>query len=649
MTRAVAPEGPGAVEEWIDHLTVEPRMTAITGAGPDHLVLSVDSRVGRGSRPDLLVYTADGAGWRPSRVLRGAVQPVGCRPGELVHLRPAAGGFTVHHERLDRADAPSREIGRLPGRVGGMVWRADRGDLLLTALTGAEPPAGVLAPFPPGVAVHTTDANFAFGHARAGSASWQLWTLNPSDGPRRLPLTPPEGCRLTGEVAWLAGGRVVAGVLREAADGSRRHGLAVWDDPAAAPQASPREVWLDGRDLTAPLTAPDGSVLAVLVSTGGFGPEPLAHHPAVLDADLLVTSLPADPQVWTVPACWLSPTRLVSLAERHSTRHLVVNDLTDASHRPLPARESVLSVASVGPRAVATLDSRVDRPPALAVRKVAGEAGNRQPVEESGPPPGGPRSADRQVVERDGVRLGYTLCGPGGDTSRGLIAMFHGGPTMSWSDWSWRWSPWPYVAAGFTVLMLEPPMSCGYGPDSQRAGWRSWSTGIGGHAEWLLETARRRHGLTGLPLITMGGSFGGYLALRTATRLPVDLVVTHAAPLDLESVAYGSEVFWSWVREYGHPLHEGLRYAEQSVRLAEIPVTTRVLLSHGVDDDTVPCGQAVRAHRLLRGNGVPSELVLLRGEGHAVRARETIAECYRWALHACAAVTATPHVLSANP
>jgi dipeptidyl aminopeptidase/acylaminoacyl peptidase len=42
------------------------------------------------------------------------------------------------------------------------------------------------------------------------------------------------------------------------------------------------------------------------------------------------------------------------------------------------------------------------------------------------------------------------------------------------------------------------------------------------------------------------------------------------------------------------------------------------MLVHGDQDTNVPVGESIRAHVALKSAGVPTELVLLPGEGHTI-------------------------------
>jgi dipeptidyl aminopeptidase/acylaminoacyl peptidase len=611
------------VERWIAYLGSEPRLKNVTAVGADHLAVTVEEPRGRALATALVIYRRTGAEWVAVRVLPGAGSAVAVGGHGLVYLCSAGGGQQVWFADLSAATEPTPVTG-VPGRVAAMTWRADRRDLLIAVQSSA---AAAASPFHPAEAAHTAEPGLSLASSRSGAAGWQLFALRLDGELTPLPCPLPHDRAMTGEIAWLAGGRVAAVIVRGLRNGRQRYGLAIWSDPAGEPD----QVWLDGHDLTAPLSAPDGRTLAVLASTDPSPAEHLDHRPHLVDGrDLSVREIPTDPRFWDLPRCWLSDTTLALLSERYGTRVVVRHDLATGDTRTLPATESVLAVAPVGD-GLAMITSTPASPPRLVVT----EPGRPPVVVEASsdtPPP----STDLgwSIVHSDGVDTAYRLFLPDG-TPRGLVAMFHGGPTMSWADWSWRWSPEPLCQLGFAVALLEPPMSSGYGPASQAAGWRRWRTGIADTSARLIDEVRATHRLDHSPLVVMGGSFGGHLALHVAGSRAVDLVATHAAPVDLAQVAYGCDAYWSWVREYGHPLDEADNYRAQSVDLTAIPTTTRVLLSHGRNDDLVPCAESVRSHRILRHRGVRSELALFRTEGHALRNPATAADWYRWVARAC--------------
>jgi dipeptidyl aminopeptidase/acylaminoacyl peptidase len=90
------------------------------------------------------------------------------------------------------------------------------------------------------------------------------------------------------------------------------------------------------------------------------------------------------------------------------------------------------------------------------------------------------------------------------------------------------------------------------------------------------------------------------------------------------------------MREFGDPNQTPDRYAEQSLPLGAVPVGTRVLLSHGMNDDLVPASETLRQHRSLIGAGIRSEVAFFRSEGHSLSRPHSVRAWYRWALAACA-------------
>lgn len=628
-------------ESWVALLSSEPRMKNVTAIGEDWLAVTVDECHGRTLRTAIVLYRRLDGEWVASRVIPSASSAIAVGGDSLVYLRSAAGVQLVCLEDVAGGQEPVRLAG-FQGRIGALVWRSDDRSLLFAAQSTADEPT---VGFRPAEATHTAEANISLADARSGAGPWRLYSLRLGGELSALPLAVPDGCALTGESAWLDRGRIVCGLMRSLPDGRQRYGLAVWHGDGGEPE----QVWLSGHDLTAPVSSPGGRTLAVLASTIPTRSAHLDHRPYLLDgADLTLLEIPNDPEFWDLPRCWLSDTRLVLLSERHSRRVVLLHDIVCASTRTVPARRSVLAVAPLGTDSLATIESSPASPPLLQVQQVSSGAGNHPVViERTGPTPSPSDDLGWTTVSIGELDTAYRLFLPaGGLRPRGLVAMFHGGPTMSWSDWSWRWNPEPMCQLGFAVALLEPPMSSGYGSRSQAMGWRSWGTGIASHAARMVDAVRDRHRLGSAPLITMGGSFGGYLALQLAAQRDVDLVASHAAPVDLAEVAYSSDAYWSWVREYGHPLDGGRNYRAQSVDLTAIPTTTRVLLSHGMHDDLVPCNESVRAHRILLRRGVASELTLFRGEGHALRNPITAADWFRWVLRGC---TELPdHPLSAT-
>lgn len=359
------------------------------------------------------------------------------------------------------------------------------------------------------------------------------------------------------------------------------------------------------------------------------------QFPCLIDTDWRYTPVDRGDDLWQQPRAWSGEDVLLCTAEDGPVRRLLRHDLRTGAREPFEVAGSVLDVATHGTRTV-VLTSALDAPPSV---RAIDDDGSTEAVERAGGPalPG----RLRRLTLPDpatGVEFGGWLCTPDDRPPAGLVVVFHGGPLKSWTDWAWRWSPWPWVAAGYQVALLEPPMSLGYGNAGIAAGWRQWRTGIGAVA---VEQVRAVLRLTGVPapLAVMGGSFGGYLALLTAAELAPRLVVAHGAPVDLRQTASVSDVGWQWIREYGDPDTRRSAYDEQSLPYDSVPAGTRVLVSHGLADDLVPASESVRLHRSLLRRSVRSELAIFPTEGHPLLRPRNLRAWFDWVLAALAAQT----------
>jgi dipeptidyl aminopeptidase/acylaminoacyl peptidase len=82
------------------------------------------------------------------------------------------------------------------------------------------------------------------------------------------------------------------------------------------------------------------------------------------------------------------------------------------------------------------------------------------------------------------------------------------------------------------------------------------------------------------------------------------------------------------ISEYGDPDRD----AEALRKLSPVTYLDQVkgplLLIQGVDDPRVPAGESIQIHDLLEKRGVPSELILLEGEGHGAARRGSQAVQY---------------------
>ncbi|MEC4019765.1 S9 family peptidase [Streptomyces sp. H27-D2] len=451
--------------------------------------------------------------------------------------------------------------------------------------------------------------------------------------PLEVALAPNE--RLTGLLAVTPdGARCAAGVVRFLRGGHRRHGLLLIPvtDPAAA-----QAVWLDD-DLRDAVPSPDGSWFACTaerVATPELGP----RQEVVLvasDGSRILRPAAQHPH-WLQPKAWSGRT-LLCAGEADGRRRLYRVTSEGDPPEPVELAGSVQSVTATSAE-VLVVQSRVDLPPEVVVVDLDDPPARTLLAPAADATPAGRMERLSHRAE-DGTVWYSWLCLPADERDEPLpvLVWCHGGPLLSWTDWSWRWNPWPFVAEGYAVLMPDPPLSMGYGQEAVERGWGRWSSEVASVAAEQVRAALRRPDLDPRRVAAMGGSFGGYLALALATRLPeIRLVASHAGWADFAAVARACDLHWHWLREYG-PVEESEAYRRESLAMESIDPGVTVLLSHGCADSHVPVGETRAMYRSLDTRKADVRLMLLPDEGHSIERPANVTAWYDWVRAACAEV-----------
>lgn len=201
------------------------------------------------------------------------------------------------------------------------------------------------------------------------------------------------------------------------------------------------------------------------------------------------------------------------------------------------------------------------------------------------------------------------------------VVAFHGGPESQERP-AFSLLTQSQLAAGLTVFLPNVRGSTGYGARFTAAddGLRRVDSfqDVPATVTYLVESGIAAPGRIGV----QGWSYGGYLALTAMTRWP-DLfaaAATHAGMSDLLSFFAETEPWMAAasVTEYGDPETEAdmLRVLSPLTHLDNMRAP--VLLVHGDRDTNVPTMESVRAHVALKAAGIPTELLLLPGEGHTI-------------------------------
>lgn len=618
---------------WRSYLTSEAWSLAVAGTD-DRRVLATCTlpQESGAATPMALLYQTGSDGGQAELT---AMLPGVTRPGLLPH-----GLFGVHAHRDGRALCRFDDQGYAHETVAaveglrGLAHHEGSGLVAVLEGTGPADPFAAARLNPCGDALM----------ARQRVSGWLLRILRvPATGEAEPVVTLPvgelvdDGAQPTGEVGWADADTVVVGISRDRHDGRRQLGLCL----VTVGAGHARQVWHDDYDVHGVVADP-GRGCALRASTRLHGArDPLRHELwlCVSLTDVLSPEVLDDGrELWRRPVAW-SEHGLCALTVDRGRRRLEVFE--GGRWRPVPTEAepgSAVSVSSavVNATAAAWVESSPSRPPVLC-RATLGATEPPLVVDQGEPPPpvlGRAHHERLTVPEPWPHATAATVLLPADTEPCGVVALFHGGPTMAWADWSWRWNAFPYLERGYAVILVDPAGSDGFGSASWRAAWRNWHHGIAVSAACTLRSTLDRYDLRRLPMITMGGSFGGYLALAVAEEFEPVLIAAHATPVRPAEVALSSDAFWSWTREWG-PLTGHARALEhESLDLSIVPATTRVLLSHGMLDEQVPFQQSVVAARELRLRGVPCDLVLLPDAGHALGRPEWIMAWYQWVLDA---------------
>ena len=198
-----------------------------------------------------------------------------------------------------------------------------------------------------------------------------------------------------------------------------------------------------------------------------------------------------------------------------------------------------------------------------------------------------------ETTAEDGTPLRAWLVlpeGASGAQPAPLLTFIHGGPVMSWNMWSWRWNPYLLAAHGYAVLLPDPALSTGYGPDFVARGWNSWGEKPYTDIMSLVDAAIERADIDQTRTAALGGSFGGYMANWVAGHTDrFKAIVTHASLWALDQFGPTTDASFYWDREFSP---EGLE--KNSPHNFVENINTPMMVIHGEKDYRVPIGEGLR-------------------------------------------------------
>jgi dipeptidyl aminopeptidase/acylaminoacyl peptidase/CubicO group peptidase (beta-lactamase class C family) len=229
---------------------------------------------------------------------------------------------------------------------------------------------------------------------------------------------------------------------------------------------------------------------------------------------------------------------------------------------------------------------------------------------------------ERTFTISDGTEVqGWLIRDPGAAGPQPLLLDVHGGPHNAWNAAADEIHLYhqELVADGWTVLLINPRASDGYGEQFYTAALGAW--GEADARDFLEPLDQLVADGTADPerLAVAGYSYGGYMACYlTAHDGRFAAAVTGGVVSDLTSMAGTSDdgALLAALELGGRPWEAPERYAAMSPIARVADVNTPTLILQGDADVRCPIGQAQQWHTALRERGVPAELVLYPGASH---------------------------------
>lgn len=223
---------------------------------------------------------------------------------------------------------------------------------------------------------------------------------------------------------------------------------------------------------------------------------------------------------------------------------------------------------------------------------------------------------------RDGTLInGYLTLPKNKAKKHPAVVMVHGGPHGVRNYWEYNTEVQILASQGFAVLQINYRGSKGYGHKFESSGYKHWGDliqqDIIDGSLWLAH----QPDIDETKLCIMGGSFGAYSAVMSATLKPklFKCVVANAGVYDLPLMHEKGDIQDSF--DGKHYLNEVLGSDMQQLS-AFSPVNrvqhleAALLIAHGIKDERAPVEHAYRLRDAMKKQGKPFEWFTEDKEGH---------------------------------
>ncbi len=367
----------------------------------------------------------------------------------------------------------------------------------------------------------------------------------------------------------------------------------------------------DGVKHDQPRISPDGTRVAVLTSTEGSFEGPVRSALRILPTSDGPTVQVALGNVYPTDWAW-SPdsATLYVTGDRHGRGAVLAVDPATGMSRRLAA-DAAYTALCPAPDALYALRSAMDSPPTPVRLDPAAEDQQPVPLPTLTPQLPLPGQLEEVGAEVAGATVRGWLCRPHGEGPFPLMQWINGGPFASHNSWSWSWNPWVMVARGWAVLLPDPALSSGYGPEWIDRAWPNSAAPVWADIEGLLDAVVARPDIDGGRTACLGASFGGYLTNWVAGHTDrFGAIVTHAGTWALDQKNDTTDVAAEWDRWVGRPAEHPDWYAQNSPHVFADRIRTPMLVVHGNRDYRVPVSEALRLwfDLVRRWDGDPADL-----------------------------------------
>jgi dipeptidyl aminopeptidase/acylaminoacyl peptidase len=624
-----------------------PRLTGLMlSTDGTRLVVSMQQPDEKGARYSSSLWELDLDGGEPTRLTRsekGEAAPAFLPDGALLFISARSDPEAEADSADDAAlwllprTGEARVVATSPGGLGGPVVAAESGAVLLTGSrlvdsTDVDDDARRRKDRDERkiTAILHTGLPIRYWDHELGDESPRLLRLASIDDDAPCDLAPGAGFALTeADYSISADGRLIATTWRERERGGRMpYGVSLIDVETGDRTALAADA---GVQYSGPRLSPDGRWLAVVREVEGDFETPTVE--SLLMYEMGTNTEPVQIDLGDVhPTEWVwgrdSHTLFIAGDWHGRSQVIEVDAALGLVVRRLAADAAYSNLCpSPDGRFVYALRSAIDSVPTPVRLDASAEDQTPTALTTPAPTPDLPGLlVDVETPMPDGTTMRGWLCLP--PVSRGpapLMLWVHGGPFMSYNAWSWRWNPWVAVARGYAVLLPDPALSTGYGPDWIARAWPHRAEPVWRDLEALLDAVAARDDVDASRTACLGGSFGGYMTNWIAGHTDrFGAIVTHAGLWALDQQHTTTDAAYWKSGLFGTPAEHPQWYAENSPNNFVDRIRTPMLVVHGNRDYRVPVSEALRLwwDLVSRFDGEPDDLphrfLQLTGENHWV-------------------------------